>query len=404
MAFISGLLAIVLVLHSGEARSNEIWPTAGWETSTIADANIDPEGIRSAEAFIRRKTHSIKSLLIVRRGRLAYEKYFNGGTAATAQRLASVTKSVTSTLAGIAIEQGRLPGIDQTLAEIYPDYIKGVSDPRTADVTMHQLLTMTAGFRWVDRSMDFWNWRYRKNRLKGGLMLPLSDDPGTRFTYATSVSHLIGGAISRAVGMSLREYANKYLFGPMGETVEAWDKDPAGKNTGGTGIQLTPRQMAKFGYLMLHNGNWNGLQIVPREWVNNATKNHIPRPGALGYGYQFWVRNTGGCAAFLAWGRGGQFIVVVPDRDLVIAVTSRPRVDGPGTSHYLPLFDIITEASKGGKKCTPDKELEKPQTKTSTVAEKPIPDELADFFLRYQWCSRETIQKTLRHSTQIGFM
>jgi len=379
LTLVTGLSATL----SLPALANTDWPTNGWIKASLADAAIDPAGMAEAEKFVANKTPSIRSLLIVRGGRLVFEKYYNKAKATEAQRIASVTKSVTAILTGIAIDQGYLSNTELTLADLYPEFIKDATDRRVATISLHQLLTMTAGYKWVDRSQDFWNWRYTKNRLKRGLLLPLAQAPGSSFNYATPISHLIGGAVSRATGHPLLDYANVHLFGPMGETVKAWVKDPAGLYTGGTGLHLTPRQMAKFGYLLLNEGRWEGRQLVSSNWIKAATRNHLANPGSVGYGYQFWVRNIAGCAGYMAWGRGGQFIVVVPDRDLVIAVTSKPRVDGPGEAYYLPLFDIITEASGGQTECRRDNSLQPSAIDETATAPLDIPPSLAKFFADY---------------------
>jgi len=257
------LLLLALVNFNALALTDHYWPAKKWETVLPNSAGISQKGITNTENFIHNNLPAIRSFLIVRNGRLAFEKYYNGANALQSNRVASVTKSVTSVLTGIAIEKGKLAGTHLTAAELFPEYINDVKDPRTASITLHQLLNMTGGFKWVDRSQDFWSWRYSKDRLKHSLNLPLSQNPGTVFNYATPSSQLIGSALSRATDQTLQEFANQHLFQPMGEEIKSWDKDPTGFNTGGTGLFLTPRQMAKFGLLMLNEGRWKNKQILP---------------------------------------------------------------------------------------------------------------------------------------------
>lgn len=378
------LVLLVIVNLNVQALPSGNWPSERWETISSDNAEFSQEGITSAENFIHKNLPAIRSFLIVQNGRLVFEKYYNGAIAIQSHRVASVTKSITSVLTGIAIDNGELAGIHLTAAQLFPEYISKVKDPRTADITLHQLLNMTGGFKWVDRSQDFWNWRYSRDRLKRSINLPLSQAPGTIFNYVTPSSQLIGSAVSRATGQSLQDYANQHLFRPMSEEIKSWDKDPAGFNTGGTGLSLTPRQMAKFGLLMLNEGRWKNEQIVSRSWVQSATQNQIPAAAGMGYGYQFWIRNMGSCRGYMAWGRGGQFIVVIPDQNLVIVVTSQSRVDGPGTAHYHPLFDIVSNATSAAKKCSPDPELNQLTKNSHRQISLNTPKELAAFFSRYQ--------------------
>jgi hypothetical protein len=143
------------------------------------------------------------------------------------------------------------------------------------------------------------------------------------------------------------DFAKQNLFEPLGIQSAYWHQDPQGYYIGGFGLGLSARDLAKFGFLYLNNGYWNGQSIISESWVKESTGQQIqavrhPIYGKFGYGYQWWVKKVDGCSSFRAWGRRGQFIAVVPELDLVIAVTSNPAQPHPPTSiHYNPLFDLV---------------------------------------------------------------
>jgi hypothetical protein len=277
---------------------------------------------------------------------MALEKYYGEATAHKQTDVVSVTKSVVSALFGIAVGEGRIKGTNATLDELFPDFMADVQDARTRQISMHQMLSMTAGFRWAEQGKAYWNWSFSKNRAKVTLQQVQEREPGKVFNYNTGVAHVLGFAIEQAVSMPLLDYANTKLFQPLGWTQSLWERDPKGVYSGGDGLSLSPHQMAKIGYLFLNEGNWEGRQLIPRNWIQRATRNQLKNVSELGYGYLFWVRDFGGCKGYMAWGRGGQFIVVVPEKDLVVVITSVMRSQR-SSSHYHPIFDIIADAASG---------------------------------------------------------
>ncbi len=342
-------IAVVLSVAAGpgaNAENADYWPGKNWDTVSPESAGFDPAALDKAQRFTTENLPHIRSLLVVRNGRMVLEKYFGGADARTQTDVASVTKSIVSLLFGIAAEEGRLGGPAATLGTVFPDYLNDVPDPLTRNIDMHQMLSMTPGFRWSDRGEDYWTWRFSKNRPKTTLHLTRESPPGEVFNYNTGVAHVLGFAIERATGSSLLDYANRKLFEPLGWTQTAWERDPKGVYTGGNGLSLSARQMAKLGHLLLRHGKWEGRQIVPSHWIRRATGNQLKRIREIGYGYLFWIRDFGGCRGYMAWGRGGQFIVVVPEKNLVVAVTSYMR-SNRSSAYYLPLFELIAEAADG---------------------------------------------------------
>ena len=325
----------------------EYWPTKQWKTSAPEKQGMDAAKLMIADEFVRERLPDAFSLLVVRNGYLVFEKYYSYGSIYRQSVVHSVTKSVTSALIGIALEKGYLKSLDQKLVEFFPEYITDDQDPRKKEITIEHLLTMSTGVRWDDRGPSMTDWYFSSDWVKGAIQQPQEYDPGAVFTYNSSTSHLLSAILTKSTKTSTLDFGRKYFFEPMGITSALWHTDPQGNHIGGFGLSLPARDLAKIGFLYLNNGYWDGKSIVAEDWVKESTGQQIqayghPVYGRFGYGYQWWVKEVDGCKSFRAWGRRGQFIVVVPELDLVIAVTSNSQLPNPPTSiHYTPLFDLV---------------------------------------------------------------
>lgn len=307
------------------------WPTAAWETAPPDEVGVDPARLAALlEALAREELH-VHSLLVVRRGRLALEAYAWLFHPEALHDVASVTKSVTGTLVGIALDERRLPGLDATLPALFP----GRSRAAAPGVTLRHLLTMTAGLECVNEAADpgagagapalaeatLAAMLAAPDPVLYSLSRPSLVPPGRRWCYDSAGSHLLAGAVVRAVREDLAAYARPRLFGPIGVRDVAWAADSSGLRRGFGDLRMRPRDMARLGYLFLHGGRWGERQVVPSDWVTEATRDQTGgvanRPEA-GYGYQWWLDRGG---AFFAAGRGGQYIYVAPALDLVVVTT-----------------------------------------------------------------------------------
>jgi CubicO group peptidase (beta-lactamase class C family) len=335
-----------------QPKKREYWPTSGWKSSTPEQQGMDSAKLQIADEFIQNRLPDAFSLLVVKNGYLVFEKYYSWGSREKFAHVHSVTKSVTSALVGIALEKGYLDSVDQKLVDFFPEYITDESDPMKKEICIRHLLTMSAGFKWDDRGPSMRNWYLSSNWVKSAIQLPQKNTPGDIFNYNSSTSHLLSAILSKSSEMSTLDFAKQYLFEPLGIQSAYWHQDQQGYHIGGFGLGLSARDLAKLGFLYLNNGYWNGRNIVSESWVNESTSQQIqavshPIYGKFGYGYQWWVKKVDGCNSFRAWGRRGQFIVVVPEPDLVIAVTSNPGQPHPPTSiHYNPLFDLVAVSVK----------------------------------------------------------
>lgn len=307
----------------------ETWPTQGWITSTPAEQGLEPKLIAEGIARLKSTFPELHSLLIVRHGFLVVEEYYRGYRPTLSQDVASVNKSFLSALIGIAIEQGAIPGIDQRMMDYFPEYATPELDPLAYEVTIEDLLTMTSGFDWPEKEPV--RPTFIDEALSSGmpqntlLRSKIVSEPGSTFNYCTACTHLLSIILQQATGMPTQEFAQKYLMTPLGISPDEWDWDQIGLgyNSGGWGFDLTPRDMAKLGYLYLNNGNWDGNQIIPEEWVRTSRQKLVDLGQNGGYGYLWWRTFLGGHPAYYANGHGGQYIYVLPTLNLVVVVTQK---------------------------------------------------------------------------------
>jgi len=303
------------------------WPTDEWRTADPENVGIYSCLLDDMLEEIRDRGIGVDSVMVVRDGYVVLDEYFSPYEGEP-HIIYSCTKSVVSTLIGIAIEEGYIESLDMRMLDLFPDRTAGNMSAWKEEMTLRDLLTMTAGFDARDSYLYEWEGLYtmhnRSDALQYVLDLPVIEEPGTRFEYTNGVSHLLSCIITEKTGMSAFEYGRERLFEPLGIHDVEWHNDSMGRNWGYSRIYITPHDMAKIGYLFLNRGQWDGTQIVPEEWVDEATTKHVDATILDGYGYQWWVSGNG---YYSAVGHMGQFIHVVPEFDLVAVFTSRNEVD-----------------------------------------------------------------------------
>jgi CubicO group peptidase (beta-lactamase class C family) len=299
------------------------WPTQGWRTARPEDQGMDPAAL--TRAVQRAQKMNLHSLLVIRGGVLVSETYFTGYDADKRHELYSVTKSFTATLFGIAVDQGYITTLDQPVLELFPNLQARNSDANKSAMTLAHLLTMTSGLDWAEGDAVYRAMYMSPDWVQYVLDIPMRGRPGSEFRYCSGCSHVLSAAIQKAVGINTKDFADANLFKPLGITNYAWDAGSQDIPIGGWGLQLTPRDMAKLGYLYLHKGNWDGRQIVSSAWVESASRVQIETGGGWGYGYQWWVDPAH--RAYAARGRYGQLIYVVPDLNLIVVGTAAAESD-----------------------------------------------------------------------------
>jgi len=311
----------------------------GWETSSLSKEGVNPENLnRLMSEILNGRYKDIHSILIVKDGKLIFEEYFSGNHRNSLHVMASATKSVTSILVGIAIDNKMISDVNRKIYELLPQYVGTKWVDKKYEITLEHLLTMTAGVDWLAATSDIPlsdprnddAGLYRSyDPIKYTLEKELIEQPGSRYNYSTGLSTLLGEILKKASGLNPDEFAAKYLFYPLGIQNHKWKAYPNGTIDTGGGLYLRSRDMAKIGYMMLRKGKWKGNQIVSEEWVNESTKSHVLQIGkstmASDYGYQWHhgerkIRNQG-IEAFFARGLGGQYIFIIPTLDLVAVFT-----------------------------------------------------------------------------------
>ncbi|PKL83224.1 MAG: hypothetical protein CVV24_06115 [Ignavibacteriae bacterium HGW-Ignavibacteriae-3] len=317
-----------------------------WEKSSPAALGLSESKIYQAVTAARSEGF-INSLLIIRNGKIASENHFNGGNANSSQTVRSVSKSFLSALVGIAVNKGILR-LDQKMIGSFPEYSTSNIDPRIKDITLEHLLTMKSGIK-GDESIYF-TFTNSGNWIKTILELPLDFSPGSKSQYSTAGTHLVSGMLTKASGMSTLDFAEKYLLNPMNVDIKDWIRDPQGIYFGGNDMFFTTRNMAVLGLLYMNNGFLNNTQIVQSDWVNKSlvySGGSSSVWGSLsngGYGYLWWLGTVANHKIFFALGHGGQYIVCVPDLNMIVAATSNPYLDfGISDEHERAVLQIISD-------------------------------------------------------------
>ena len=324
MRFVLGMLVVGAAVAATYFSIQSLGSTPpAAERGWVAPRRSDAGEVRRLEAAARRieaQSPAILSLLVVHHGRLLLEKYFHGVDRSSDLDVYSITKSFTSTLTGIAIDRGEIRSVDQPIADFLPRRELAGADPRVRGITLRDLLTMRGGF---PGDGDPRNGIGEVDDVTSALLhRPLVREPGTAFAYDTGSYYILSAVITHATGMPASEYARRHLLVPMGMKDVTWWRGLHGVSSGGTGIGSTARDMARFGELVLNRGRWNGRQIVPKGWLERATRARSSLGHGRGYGFGWWTATRNGLDVYAAVGFGGQVVAIVPRLDLVFAMAT----------------------------------------------------------------------------------
>ncbi len=354
--------------HVSDAPVRDYWPTEGWRNATPEETGLDSTNLVEMMDYIEEQQLEIDSLLVVHDGYLVLDEYPRYFQADMRHAIHSCTKSFASALVGIAIDQGYIESVNMTLSELFPSRTIGNMDDWKENVTLKHLLTMTPGLEW-----DEWSEPYGHSEndvtemfqssdcVQFVLDRPMAYEPGTEWVYNSGVSHLLTAIVADQTGEAPLDYVRENLFYPIGiENGDFyWTRDVDGYFNSGGGLSMTTHALAKFGYLYLNNGTWDGEQIVSADWVQASSQNQYTFGEVGGYGYQWWTYSLGGVDFYSAQGFAGQYIIVIPEYDMVIVFTSncpayepRPHLNmvlqfiidayEPENSDESPQFDIFS--------------------------------------------------------------
>jgi CubicO group peptidase (beta-lactamase class C family) len=312
-----------------------------WPTSTPEEQGISSVDLNEMFEYIKEHKPRVHSIQVLRHGRLVLDTYFYPYTGESKHDIASVTKSINSTLVGIAIDKHYITSIKNRALQYFSKY--NIHDTLKQEITLEDLITMRSGFDCgADLSDPQINFDKRladirrcKNWTQCILNMPMHSKPGERFAYCNANCHLLSGIIKQTTNKSMEKFAYQELFKPLGITDFYWPKDPKGINYGWADLQLYPYDMLKIGELMLHKGKWHGEEIVSENWLKQATTIHVQNTGGSDkYGYYWWLPGGNYPDVFEAVGRGGQRITVWPSNDIVIVFTG----GGFNTSDLVPFI------------------------------------------------------------------
>jgi len=349
-AFYVLALALLLFVPVVNGQDDIVWPTEEWATSTPEAQGMSSEELTAFFNTWSQPQFNFDSMVVVRHGHIVAEAYGPLTQPQDLRQMASVSKSITSALIGVMLQEGVLESLDTPVMDLFPNRTIANIDAKKEALTVRDLLKMGSGVECTDmdvppgepgtsdimQTTDDW--------LQFALDLPIVNDPGTQWYYCNAGVHILSGIITEVTGMSALDYAAEKLFGPLGITAYEWSDSPTGISFGYSDLKLRPRDMARFGYLYLNDGQWDGQQIIPAEFAQASLDNQIETPWTgTSYGYLWWRIDPINLS--FALGFGGQYIIVVPDMDLVVAATSAMTDNIRAGLQAYPMFFTTVQLS-----------------------------------------------------------
>ena len=333
-----------IVLASATLLVSVPAPMADWLHTSPAEAGLAADIAEQIDRdHAAGKLPGLHAVVVARHGKLVVERYYSGEDQRwgdplghvefdpeTLHDIRSISKSVVSLLYGIALEDGIVPALNESLVSQFPDYPDLMEDPIRRDISIRHALTMTMGTEW-DETIPYSDPRNSEiamersdDRYRFVLDRPIVTEPGSRWVYNGGTTAVLAGLIARRSGQNLFDYAREHLFDPLGiekvEWVSGFDGDPAAAS----GLRMRPRDLAKIGQLVLQNGTWEGDQVVPEKWVKASSNDWVYAASGVRYGYQWWLgtHRDNGHDWMAGFGNGGQRVIILPALDMVIVITA----------------------------------------------------------------------------------
>ena len=327
--FIVVLLFICLACGEAFSDSPNYWPSEAWRTSSPESQGMNSDILADMiqliinEPIIMYVPNSIDSVTIIRNGYIVLDAYFYPFQKDKAHIIHSCTKSITSTLIGIAIDRGFIKDVNQSILDFFPEIVPANMADEKRNISLENILTMATGLECRDNYKYRWQGLRRmwksNNWTQYMLDLPMTESPGQKFEYCNGATYLLSAIIQKSTGMRSYDFATKNLFSTMGITNVKWETNPQGIDVGYGRMWLKPHDMAKFGWLFLKKGKWKDNTVVSEEWVTKATTGYLEATLFDQYGYQWWIDDEGYYAAV---GYAGQRIFIVPKHNMVVVFTS----------------------------------------------------------------------------------
>ncbi len=384
--FIGPAAACLLLASAVSQAPRTVWPTTGWPVVAPDSPAARSEALAAIDRDIRTHVYGlVDRLFVVHQGRAIvnhryardyraiskgrvspigcgfgcadpawnhhfnylhpdWHPYFQGRDVHSLQ---SVTKSIAATIIGVALGRGEIKTLDAPFLGYFRDRDLSKVDPRLHKATIEDVLTMRSGIEWheQDRPLDQMNTTIQLENSKDWigftLSQPMDADPGTKWVYNSGGSMLLSGIIRSATGRFIDEYANDHLFRPLGIKEWHWKRSPTGHPDTEGGLYLGAEDLAKLGYLYLHRGVWNGRRILPEGFVERATSRLAKPNPTTDYGYQWWLSRRGDVDVWSGRGFGGQFLIVIPSKDIVAVINAWNVFGLPARNLMNPLVDAL---------------------------------------------------------------
>lgn len=348
----------------------------GWSVGDAEKNGLSIAVLSDMMDYLRNSDgHNIHSILLFRNGTLVFEEYFAGYLYSgdppgsdgdfiqydreTDHFLASVSKTITSVIFGIAVTEGFITDLDEKIIDIFPQY-SDILTGEKADITVRHLLTMSSGLAWDesstpygDPSNDVTKLFTSADPLREVLSNTLLTTPGQVFLYNSGGTNVLGAIIEKYTAMSLLDFGNNYLFDPLNVSGGLWQKMGGDLYFASGGVFLRPRELAKIGYLFINDGYWKDKQLVSKDWIDDSTTGHILTqgrtiPAARAYGYQWWIidfhANSKTYPCFMAAGWGGQYMLVFPDQEMIVVFNGGNYLRSGSVSPFDLVEDYILRA------------------------------------------------------------
>jgi len=338
--------------HAAETTTSD-WPQNDWSVASPEEEGMDPGALGVLVQWA--KSDNADSLLVIRHGKIVLDAYYAPYRAGIRHDLRSITKSFISTLTAIAIRDHFLDSVDHLVLDLFQDKAVANIDDRKESMRIQHLLDMSSGFEWNEDgygpNATLWNMYKSSDATKFVLDQPMKTAPGHQFYYNSGNPYILSALLTRLTGQNALQFARKELFGPLGISNVEWGKpDQQNVIDGEARLHLLPHDMAKLGYLYLHQGQWRGAQMIPSSWVERARNGAIDAGHGFSYGNLWWSMPPK--KAYMALGRHNQKIVVIPEAD-VVAVLTASLPDGVNIPNGQ-LIDRIVESIKADKNLSVD--------------------------------------------------
>lgn len=315
-----------------------------FEARTAESAFSYPETDMGTLDAAVQSTAGLTSFILYSVDAVVSEHYNGTASRERFTNIKSASKSLMNVLVYAALENGYIESLDQPIETWLGDYFEQIDDERKRDITVRHLITMSTGLR----STSFGNygrWVVSPDWVAFVLNSDLQHEPGTRMVYSTGDTHLLSAVLTRATGMNLRTFANRYLTEPTGIRIGGWDTDPRGFYFGGNNMALTPNGLLNLGLLYLNGGALNGRQVLSAEWVEESLTTHFEQSSynrrGHDYGYLWWHNTFGPHSTWFAWGYGGQYVFILPDFNAVAVFTGNPDQRDRGLNNRI--FALMEE-------------------------------------------------------------